>query len=76
MGRLVDLSKEEYIWQQLFEKCIKIPMEQDIYRFSLITEGTTEKVSQFIMVLLPFCVEKLCFNEQKCILELCRKVKD
>ncbi len=44
-------------------------MEQHILRFKLITEGATEKVSQFIMTVYN---KNLCIKEQKCIFVYCR----
>ncbi len=44
-------------------------------KLSLIKEGTTEKVSQFLMPLKSILDKGLCFNYQKCIFELYKKVK-
>ncbi len=49
-------------------------MEQCVFEIvSLIIEGATEKVSQFLMPIKSF-YEK-CFNEQKSIFEHCQIVK-
>jgi hypothetical protein len=51
-------------------------MEQHhFFTFSLITEGTTEKALQFILPLKSIYNKNFGFNEEKCILEHCRKVK-
>jgi hypothetical protein len=42
---------------------------------SLIVEGTTEKVSQFIMPLMSIYNKMLRLNEQKCIFKHYRKIK-
>ncbi len=44
-------------------------MEQRIFEFSLIIEGTTEKVLQFIMPLGQFTAETLVSRNKKCIFE-------
>ncbi len=43
--------------------------------FSLIIEGTTEKVFQFVMPLKAVYNRKFGFIEQKCNFEHCGKVK-
>ncbi len=40
-------------------------IEVDVYELSLIIEGATEKVSQFMMSLKSMHNKKLKFNEQK-----------
>ena len=50
-------------------------MEQHVFTFLLIIEGTTEKVVQFIMPLKSIYNRNSGFIEQKCILEKYKKVK-
>ncbi len=48
-------------------------MEQCLFTFPLIVEGTTEKLSQFIM---PLIYDKLfCLDEQKVFLKIVQKLK-
>jgi hypothetical protein len=42
-----------------------LTMEQRFFTFSLIIEGTTEKVLQFIMPLKSIYSKNLCFDEEK-----------
>jgi hypothetical protein len=44
-------------------------MEQHVFAFSLVIEGTTDKVLQFIMPLQPIYNKNLGFIEQKYIIE-------
>jgi len=44
-------------------------MEQRVFAFSLIVEGTTEKVLQFISHLSQFTAETLVSLNKKCIFE-------
>jgi hypothetical protein len=50
-------------------------MEQHIFAFSLMIEGTTEKVLQFMMPLKSIYNKNLGFIEQKCIFEYYREVQ-
>jgi hypothetical protein len=50
-------------------------MEQHIFAFSLIIEGTREKVLQLIMPLKSIDNPNLGFIEQKCIFEHYREVQ-
>jgi len=50
-------------------------IEQHIFAFSSIKEGTTEKMLQGIMSLKPIYNKNFCFVEQKCIFEHYRKIQ-
>jgi hypothetical protein len=50
-------------------------MEQNVLKLSLIMEGTTEKVSQFTMLIKSIYNKNVRFDEQKCTLEYFRKVQ-
>ncbi len=49
-------------------------IEQRIFYIVMIVEGTTEKVSQFIMPRMSIYIKLFGLNEQKCIFEHRRKV--
>jgi hypothetical protein len=46
-----------------------------VFTISLVVEGTTEKVPQFIMPQKVIYNRNVYLNESKCIFEHCRKVK-
>ncbi len=46
---------------------IKRQWNNPFLKYTLITEGATEKVAQFIMPLKSVYDKNLCFNGQKCI---------
>ncbi len=50
-------------------------MEQHIFAFTLIIEGTTEKVLQFVMPLKSIYSKNLGFIAQKLVFEHYRKVQ-
>jgi hypothetical protein len=52
-------------------KSLLYTMDQHAFAFSLIIEGATEKVLQFIMPLKSIYKQNLGFIEQKCIFEHC-----
>jgi hypothetical protein len=45
------------------------------FAFSLIIEGTTEKVLQFLMPIMSIFYQNLGFNEKKCLFEHNREVQ-
>ncbi len=53
---------------------VMAPMNRILFKFSLIIDGTTGKVSQFVMPLLSIYTKNIYFNEQKCIFDCCGKV--
>jgi len=50
-------------------------MEQHVFEFSLIIEGSTEKVLQFIMPLRSINNQNIGFTEKYCIFEHYRRVQ-
>jgi hypothetical protein len=50
-------------------------MEQHLFAFSFIIQGTTEKVLQFIMPLKSIYEKNLVLLNKKCIFELYREVQ-
>jgi hypothetical protein len=66
----------EYKSRKYLQKSLKMPIcevwvegpsgliEQHVFEFSLIIEGTTEKVLQFTMPLKSINSKNLCFDEQ------------
>ncbi len=49
-------------------------MEQCIFVLKLIVEGTTEKVSQFIMPQMSIYIKMFCLHVENYIFEHCRKI--
>jgi hypothetical protein len=58
--------------QQMTKDQVK---EQHVFWLHMMIEGATEKVLQFQMLLKSIYSQNLCYNEQKCIFEHCKKVK-
>jgi hypothetical protein len=54
--------------------CWLLPNYGCFFRFSLIIECATEKVSQFLMLLQSICSKLFCLNEQKSIFEHYKEV--
>ncbi len=50
-------------------------MEQHVFAYSIIIEGTTEKVMQFIIPLKSIYNKNLGLIEQKCIFERNREIQ-
>jgi hypothetical protein len=50
-------------------------MEQHVFAFSMIIEGTTEKVLQFSMLIMSIFNQNFGFNEKVCIFEHHREVQ-
>jgi len=50
-------------------------MEQHILRLSLITEGNTEKESQFIVPVKSIYNKNVCFNEHSALLNMTERLK-
>ncbi len=74
-----DILSQQNIFKTIIsckaDKAIFGEWNSAFFTVSLIVEGTTEKVSQFIMPLVSIYDKMLCLNEQKCIFEHCMKIK-
>jgi hypothetical protein len=74
MSNVLGLSKFFYVYSRL-PKIFTFVMEQHIFAFSLIIEGTTEKVLQFKMPLKSMYSKTLTLFNKKCIFEHNREVQ-
>jgi hypothetical protein len=54
---------------------VMAPMNRRLFKFSLIIDGTTGKVLEFVMPLLSIYSKNICFNEQKCTLIVAERFK-
>ncbi len=70
--------------KHLAKQCVNVETQQEIkklyaneahFKASLIIKGTSEKVSQFMMLLKSIYNKNICFNTQKFTLKRYRNVK-